>query len=221
MLKIEILDYTKKPLSKIGNCSKECYNTQLKDDDHARRIGVHCLSSGHLRNMELAKLTIKITASARVIREVYTHIAGAPTRLQASTRYITYENFNYYIPNGLNKDQENIYTNLMETIEKSYHNMKQLGVNNDITGYMLPLAMESTMILDCNARMLENMFSQRECLRALEEFRILMNLMKKEIANLDYEWQWISDNFFKRKCEKANKCLENNNRCPLYKKYES
>ena len=116
-LKVEILDYTKNPLTKIGQCASECYNTELKGETHAQRIGKHCLSSGHGRNMELARITMKITCSARVGRELYTHIAGSPTRLQASTRYITYNNFDYYTPKGLTAEQEKCYHNLMDTIK--------------------------------------------------------------------------------------------------------
>ena len=36
--------------------------------------------------------------SARVIREWYTHFGGSPTRLQASARYVDYNNFAYVIP---------------------------------------------------------------------------------------------------------------------------
>lgn len=216
-LKVEILDYTKNPLTKIGECASHCYDTKLKDENHAQRIGKHCLSSGHGRNMELARVTLKITASARVIRELYTHIGGSPTRLQASTRYITYDNFDYYTPSGLTEEQEKCYHNLMDTIKETYKGLKLQDVKNDITGYILPLAMESTMILDCNARMLENLFGQRLCTRALTEFRQLANIIKREIKNLDKEWSWIAENHFKVKCQQLGFCPEKSKTCPMLK----
>lgn len=52
--------------------------------------------------------------SARVIREWYTHIGGAPTRLQASTRYVDYGEFKYIIPNSIksNEDALRLYKNI-------------------------------------------------------------------------------------------------------------
>lgn len=216
-LKVEILDYTKNPLTKIGQCASECYNTELKDETHAQRIGKHCLSSGHKRNMELARVTMRITCSARVGRELYTHIAGSPTRLQASTRYITYNNFDYYTPKGLTEEQENCYHNLMDTIKQAYQGFKDTGAKNDLTGYILPLAMSTTIVLDCNARMLENLFGQRLCTRALEEFRFLASKMRKEIKGLDNEWAWIVDNHFNIKCKQLGFCPEKSKTCPIVK----
>lgn len=43
--------------------------------------------------------------SARVIREWYTHIAGGPTRLQSSTRYISYNDFDYVVPKTIRKNE--------------------------------------------------------------------------------------------------------------------
>lgn len=217
MNKIEILDITEKPLTKIGEMASICYDTMLKDEEHAARIAKHCINSGHGRNLEMARVTLKVTASARMIRELYTHIGGSPTRLQASTRYITYDNFEYYVPTGLNEEQEKIYRDSMENIQESYKKLKDLGVENDKTGYILPLCMESTVVLDCNVRMLENMFNQRLCYRALNEYRELMQDLKKQLASINGEWKWISDKLFVAKCVKAGYCVENNKKCILFK----
>ena len=59
--------------------------------------------------------------SAKVIRELYTHIGGSPTRLQASTRYINYTNFEYIIPNSIRNNIEAllIYKETMANISSS------------------------------------------------------------------------------------------------------
>ena len=119
-MKVEILQYTKNPLTVIGTNASYCYNTKLKDDGHARRIAEHCLKSGHGRNLEFADITFKVTASARMIRELYTHIGGSPTRVQASTRYITYNDFAYVLPVGLSEEQEQVYKATMKSIQNGY-----------------------------------------------------------------------------------------------------
>lgn len=214
---IEILNYTRMPLTVIGTNASYCYDTVLKDELHASRIAKHCINSGHGRNLEFADVTIKVTCSARVARELYTHVGGSPTRVQASTRYITYEDFNYVVPEGLTLEQSYIYNICMKNIRDSYRELKELGLENDKTGYILPLAMETTFVWKGNIRTLENMFNQRLCYRALEEYRLLMIELKKKLAGLDEEWKWISNKLFIPKCIKDGFCIENKKDCILYK----
>lgn len=219
-MNIEILENTKFPLTRIGTNASYCYDTKLKDLDHAARIAKHCINSGHGRNLEFADVTLKITCSARCAREFYTHIGGSPTRVQASTRYITYDNFDYFTPDGLTVEQDQIYYQLMQNIKRAYGLLKELDTPNDITGYILPLAMETTFIWKGNIRTLENMFNQRLCYRALEEYRELMKLLKIKLSLLDDEWKWISNKLFVPKCVKQGVCYENNKKCPLWEKYK-
>lgn len=220
MNKIEILNYTKKPLTVIGTNASYCYGTELKDENHARRIAEHCINSGHGRNLEFADVTLKITCSARMAREWYTHIGGSPTRVQASTRYITYKDFDYYVPEELNEEQKKAYKNLMEIIATSYQGFKEIGLENDITGYVLPLAMETTFIWKGNVRTLENMFNQRMCTRALNEYRQAMIELRAKLKDLDSEWSWLSSKLFVSKCTKSRTCVENNSKCLVKKAYE-
>ena len=217
MNKIEILSYTKLPLTTIGTNASYCYDTKLKDESHASRIAKHCINSGHGRNLEFADITLKITCSARCARQFYTPIGGAPTRVQASTRYITYDNFKYFTPSGLSDEQIKIINKAMDSIKKAYKELKDLDTPNDVTGYILPLNMETTFIWKGNIRTLENMFNQRLCYRALEEFRLLMLDLKKQISNLNSEWKWISDKLFVPKCISLGYCIEGKKDCKLYK----
>lgn len=217
MNKIELINYTEKPLTRIGELASICYNTELKDENHAIRIAKHCINSHHGRNLENAEVTLKIVASARVCRELYTHIGGNPTRLQASTRYINYDDFNYYKPKFETEEANKIYDKCMADICNSYKKLKELGIENDKTGYILPLSMESTVVWRGNIRTLENMFNQRLCYRALEEFRLLMLDLKKSLSGINEEWKWISDKLFVPKCTAYGKCIEGNKKCPIYR----
>ncbi len=217
MNNIKILNYTNNPLRVIGTNASYCYDTELKDDEHPMRIAKHCINSGHGRNLEFADVTLKITCSARCAREWFTHIGGSPTRVQASTRYITYDNFEYHKPSNLTQEQGEIYDSAMKQIMDSYKQLKDLNTENDITGYILPLAMQTTFIWKGNVRTLENMFNQRLCTRALQEYRDLMKDLKRQLSQIDDEWKWISDKLFVPKCAKYGYCIENNKKCKLYK----
>lgn len=208
-MKIEILNYTNNPLTTIGTNASYCYNTKLKDDKHARRIAEHCIRSGHGRNLEFADLTLHISGvSARMMRELGRHIIGT-SYVQASTRYITYDDFEYYTPLQMTVEQYEVYKETMDIIQENYKKLKDLNTPNDITGYLLPLAMNTDVVFKLNARALEHLANMRMCTRALQEFRDFMNELKKTIIEInDDEWTWIAENLMKPKCEKVGYCDE-------------
>lgn len=217
-MKIKLLNYTHNPLHTIGVRASYCYNTKLKDKDHATRIGRSVILDGHGRNLEFVDVEfVASEVSARMVRELYTHIGGDPTRLQASTRYITYKDFEYHTPEELSDEQLEVYKEVMTNIQDGYGKLKELNLKNDITGYALPLAMDTTFVWKGNLRNLINMFNQRLCKRALKEYQDLMKLLKQELSQLDDEWEWIASNYFVPKCIASNNiCYEKHgcNMCP-------
>ena len=98
---------TKKPLTLMGRRAGVCWGADIADDDKNYKRGLDCLISGHGRVMEYVNVEMIIDGySARVIREWYTHLGGSPTRLQASTRYINYNNFSYITPPQIMDNKE-------------------------------------------------------------------------------------------------------------------
>lgn len=84
----------------MGKEAGVCWEADVSDAKKNYKRGLDCLQSGHGRVAEYPQVYMVLDGySARVIREFYTHIGGSPTRLQASTRYIDYENgFDYVTP---------------------------------------------------------------------------------------------------------------------------
>lgn len=206
---IKILNYTQNPLTTIGANASYCYNTKLKDENHARRIAEKVINAGHGRNLEFADLTLHISGvSARMMRELGRHIIGT-SYVQASTRYINYNNFEYFTPLNMSVQQYEIYKHTMDVIQENYKKLKDLKTPNDITGYLLPLAMETEVVFKLNARALDHLASMRICTRALAEFRDFMKELKKAIISLqDEEWTWLANNLMKPKCLKQGFCDE-------------
>lgn len=223
MATIKILNYTKNPLTTIGEVASICYDTQLKDDKHASRIAKHCINSNHGRNLEFADITISISGiSARMGRELMRHTVGT-SFLQSSTRYITYDNFDYIIPDNLTSEQKYTYIETMHFIQENYKILKELDCENDITGYVLPLCMDTTIVMKANIRALQHLFNMRLCGRALKEFRDFMKELKQQLSQLDEEWKWISDTIFVPKCVALGYCDELSGSCgikPLKKNIE-
>lgn len=210
---IQIIDYTVRPLNLIGIVAATCYNTELKDAEHAMRIAKHCIKSDHGRNLEFGDFTAIIDEnSARMIRELFRHHEGT-SFLQSSTRYITYKEFDYYTPKGMNEAQEATYHDVMKAIQEGYGKLKELGLENDITGYVLPLGMTSKFVVKINIRALQHLSNMRMCTRALAEFRKFMIELKQEVSKLNDEWKWIADNLMVAKCDRFGFCTEGKMTC--------
>lgn len=85
---------TRNPITFIGKMAGVCYGANIEDGEKNYKRGLDCISSNHGRTLEFPSIYLMIDEySARVIREFYTAIGGLPTRLQASTRYIDYKDF--------------------------------------------------------------------------------------------------------------------------------
>ena len=149
--------------------------------------------------------------SARVIREFYTHIGGAPTRLQASTRYINYQKgFDYVIPPsiGINPEAYDIYCKAMEDIVIASQKLENLGIPKEDSANILPLGMGTKIVCKINPRTLIDMSHQRECTRAYWEFRGMFADIKDGLSNYSDEWKTLVEMKFMPKCELFGECTE-------------
>lgn len=214
MGRVIIQEYTtKNPISLIGEEAGVCWGADTSDINKNYKRGLDCLNSNHGRALEFPQVYMILDGySARVIREFYTHIAGGPTRLQASTRYIDYDNFEFVIPPNIDIDPEKriTYENAMWRISEDIKRLEALGASKEDVALLLPLGMETNVVVRTNLRHLIDMSNQRECSRAYWEFRQIMKDMKEELSNYSEEWKEIVDNFFKPKCELYGFCSEKN-----------
>lgn len=201
---IKVLDYTKNPLSLMGESASFCWKSTPSP-----RIGIECIESGHHRVLEFADVTVAISGySARVIREIYTHIVGV-SRLQSSTRYIDYNNFSYIIPKSIEKNEIALkeYVFFMQIVQSTYKTLLEQGIPKEDIANILPLGMESEMVLKINARAILHMAEVRLCTRAYWEYRNFMNEFIKTISEINDEWKTIMS-YAKPKCEVYGFCNE-------------
>ena len=208
-------DTTKNPISLIGEYAGICWNADTSDKEKNYQRGISCIKSGHGRTMEFPDVYMILDGySARVIREFYTHIGGAPTRLQSSTRYINYQKgFEYITPPSLEKSlassvASQIYKDTMKNIQKSIQSLEKLGVPREDTALLLPLAMSTTVAVKMNSRTLTDMSRQRQCSRAYWEFRELFKDISESLKNYSPEWKTFVEMNFMPKCEVYGYCPE-------------
>ena len=200
------------PISLIGEEAGICYGANTSDKEKNYKRGLDCLSSNHGRTLEFPDVYMVLDGySARVIREWYTHIGGAPTRLQASTRYINYQKgFDYITPHTIieNPEAAKVYDDAMSAILTGLQKLQDLNIPREDNALLLPLGMTTKIVCKHNLRNLIDMSHQRECVRAYWEFRELFRDLKNSLSNYSEEWKYIVDNYFKPKCELYGKCTE-------------
>ena len=211
MGKIIVLpETTKEPITLIGKRAGICWGADISDDTKNYNRGLDCIKSNHGRTLEYVNIELVLDGySARAIREYYTHIAGSPTRLQASTRYINYKNFDYVIPPSVKKfGGEEIYKETMDIISENCQKFEQLGIPREDSAMLLPLGMSTKIVDKRNLRSFVDMSRQRECTRAYWEFGEMFNDVKNALSELSNEWKYIIDTQFMPKCEYLGYCPE-------------
>ena len=202
---------TKNPISLIGERAGICWGANIENQERNYKRGLDCIGAGHGRTLEYVNVELVIDGySARVIREWYTHLGGAPTRLQASTRYIDYGNFEYVIPPKVAKNDEakKIYEDTMKAITEAGKALEELGIAREDSAMLLPLGMTTKIVDKRNLRNLIDMSRQRMCTRAYWEYRQLFSDICKALREYSEEWAYIIDTQMMPKCDVLGYCPE-------------
>ena len=203
---------TKTPITLIGKCAGVCWGADTSDDEKNYKRGWDCIESGHGRTEEFPDVYMTLDGySARVIREWYTHIGGMPTRLQASTRYIDYGNFEYVTPDSIKAVDKaaDIYAATMETIARAEKYLVDvLGIPREDAALLLPLGMTTCIICKHNLRNLIDMSRQRMCQRAYWEYRELFGDVLIALTDYSSEWMALVTTQMKPKCDILGYCPE-------------
>lgn len=212
MGKVIILpETTKQPITLMGQRAGICWGADTSDPAANYKRGWDCITSGHGRVMEYVNVEMVLDGySARVIREWYTHIGGAPTRLQASTRYIDYGEFEYVTPPSI-KDRASAhaaYDACIEYIQNTLEILELDGIPREDAAMLLPIGMTTKVVDKRNLRNLVDMSRQRMCQRAYWEFRKLFRDLSIALTNYSEEWGQIVNTQFHAKCVETQTCPE-------------
>ena len=203
---------TLNPISLIGKEAGICWGADTTNEAKNYKRGADCIKSNHGRTMEFPDVYMVLDGySARVIREFYTHIGGAPTRLQASTRYIDYEHgYEHIVPTSVSKNPcaTLVYLDAVDRLKDTLRELDDMGIPREDTAMLLPLGMATKVVVKINARTLMDMSRQRMCTRAYWEYRILFNDICRALCAYSEEWEvFVTDNFM-AKCDACGYCVE-------------
>jgi len=202
---------TKQPITTIGKMAGVCWGADTTDAAKNYKRGWDCIESGHGRTFEFPDVYMELDGySARVIREWYTHIGGMPTRLQASTRYIDYGDFDYVRPDSITHklDARIEYDAAMHQIAQTVQQLVDMGVPREDAALLLPLGMTTRIVCKHNLRNLIDMSRQRMCNRAYWEYRELFRDLSIALADYGEEWARIINRCFYPKCQETQTCPE-------------
>lgn len=204
---------TKNPLTLAGEFAGECWSANTTDSVKNYKRGLECLRSGHGKTLEYAQVFLILDGySARVIRELYTHQSGMPSKLQASTRYINYNDFDYITPAlGEMSPAATLYNGTMQNIASAAQRLeKDYGIKREDAAMLLPLGMSTKVVYRTNLRALIDMAKVRMCSRAYYEYRQLMKDIIAALRGYSDEWKYLIDEerVFKPKCEHYGFCDE-------------
>lgn len=229
---IDTNETTLDPITLIGRKAGSCWGADIYDSEKNYKRGLECIMNRHGRTLEYPTITLTLEDySARVIRELYTHIGGMPTRLQASTRYIDYSNFEYVTPKKIenfntanvshtNETPQQIYHGAMAHIQAALKALQSYGIPKEDCAMLLPFGMTTKVEFKCNLRELIQIFNQRLCTRAYWEFRELMNDIKNALVSYGAhywngdlpadrnEWEVLARTMFVPKCMADGVCYE-------------
>ena len=212
MGKVIILpETTRNPIQLIGQRAGYCWGADVYTPAANYKRGLDCLTSNHGRTFEFVNIEAVLDGySARVIREWYTHIGGAPTRLQASTRYIDYNDFSYVTPPTIStrSERKKIFDETMLNIKNACAQLEVLGSPREDVAMLLPLGMTTKIVDKRNLRNVIDMSHQRMCTRAYWEFRKLFYDYITALRNISDEWEYIVEVYMKPKCEAIGYCPE-------------
>lgn len=211
---IILSETTDEPLTFSGNLCGVCWGADTSDHSKNFKRGLKCLRSGHGRVLEYPQIYMILDGwSAKVIREFYTHIIDV-TRLQASTRYIDYKDFEYIVPPSIeaNDEAKKIYSQTIKNIKEGLERLNELNIPKEDSSGLLPLNYSTKVVVRIGLRELINMSEQRMCSRAYHEYRDLMSEILSALSVYSDEWKYLieEEKIFAPKCQKLGYCPEKN-----------
>jgi len=151
---MKIISATPNPISFIGRCASICYDSKNDNPTQVFNRGVMCIKQNHGETSEFSEIIFETDEySARCLRELLR--SRISTKLQSSTRYINYENMDFYTPDSISNDPEvkGIYDNVMNYIAITYKKLiEDYNIPKQDVANMLPLGMKSKVVFKCNLR---------------------------------------------------------------------
>ncbi len=139
-----------------------------KDDDHIRLIK-QIVNHGHTSTLEHIQFTFAINGVSRsLLAQLTRHRIGFAYSVQ-SQRYVRLESdsksggFDVVVPPSIEENEEAMrkYEEVMESLQKSYDELRDLGIKAEDARYILPNAATTNITMSVNLRAFLDFYSKR------------------------------------------------------------
>lgn len=186
-MEVTILAVTPDAEKLIEQAGRTCYksNQKITDDSRVEFIK-RLINAGHLSVLEHAYVTIRLKDVSRALtHQLIRHRLCSFS--QQSQRYVQESKFSFTIPPKIKENDEayKLYSDCMETISKTYKEIRECGVPKEDARYVLPNSCHTEIVFSCNFRQLRHIIALRGELKAQWEIREMgIEILKKmkEIA---------------------------------------
>ncbi len=191
-MRVVLLTHTPNPERVVASAIRQCrsrkpadqlYN-ELSDDDVKRLIRM-CIEMGHLSPIEHASFTFLIEGISRVTsHQLVRHRIASYS--QQSQRAVNLKNAEFIIPPTIERNEKaiKIFNEAIEVARKAYEKLIELGVPREDARYVIPQAVETSIVVTMNARELMHFFNLRLAEDAQWEIREMAKLMLKEVIKV-------------------------------------
>lgn len=201
-IKVEKIDGTK-IMKKIERACRTCYRSEgsITEDSYKRLLN-NCITRGHESVLEHEKVTVRIYSDIGSYKDLTRHRFASFS--VESTRYCSYDKDKYgneiavinpvYIED---KEAYETWKETMQTIEKNYIKMKQLGASNDMCREVLPHSTAAEYTMTANIREWKHILGLRTTKHvhpAIRQVLIpLLKYFKKEMPEIFGEVEYDED----------------------------
>ena len=170
-------------LEKIELCGRICYKSEGKiTDGSCVKFVQNLIRRGHESVLEHCSFTVKFVTSRDITHELVRHRVASFS--QESQRYVSYDDVEFIMPVGLDKDS-NLAFNAMYDAEEYYQTMRKLGLSPQLARCVLPNMAKTEIIVTANLREWRHILKLRTSKAAHPQMRVLMiallNELKKKI----------------------------------------
>jgi thymidylate synthase (FAD) len=224
---VRLLSMSYEPIKTVLYAIKTC-----RDSDNFGRIGnaindmlpdakirlIHkVMKMGHMSVIEHVSFTFGIEGVSRSFLAQLSRHRLASLSVE-SQRAVDVSHANFVVPDSIKEDVNNsiIFKGALEHTISAYKRLIENGVPLEDARYLLPNATPTKMVFTSNARELHHIFDVRLCLKAQEEIRQVVTMMKDEVQTECYEL--FPDELIGPLCNSMGICTQQNTTCPNFKK---
>ena len=198
---VEIIDmnHYDEIIKKIEKIGRVCYKSEANiSEDSAERFISNIIRRGHESVIEHEAITVRMVCDRGVTHEIVRHRIASYS--QESTRYCNYMGdkfdhqitlidlaggFEYYLSKQNDRAKYEIWTKAMNSCEKAYFDMLELGATPQEARSVLPNSLKTEIVITMNLRSWRNFFRLRCDVAAHPQMRevacIALDIFKEKL----------------------------------------